>query len=127
MKEGLKGLRVGIDLVQISRIAQSREQFGERFLRRIFTDAEIEYALSSPTHTDSRLAARFAAKEATMKALRIDNDGINFRHIEVQREPSGAVNLVLHEEAAELAKGIGEFALSLSHDGDYATAIVVAL
>lgn len=120
-------LRVGIDLVKISRIAQSREQFGERFLRRIFTDGEIEYALSSPPHTDARLAARFAAKEATIKALRVDGEGINFRQIEVCREPSGACTLALHGEVARLAEGIGQFALSMSHEGDYATAMVVAL
>ncbi len=123
----MNGLRVGIDLVQISRIAQSREQFGERFLRRVFTEHEIEYALSSPPHTDSRLAARFAAKEATIKALRVDGEGVNFKNIEVRRESSGACTLVLHEEVARLAEGIGEFALSMSHEGDYATAVVVAL
>jgi holo-[acyl-carrier protein] synthase len=120
-------LRVGIDLVQISRIAASREQFGERFLRRVFTDDEVAYALSSPPHTDARLAARFAAKEAVIKVLRVDGEGINFRDIEVVREPSGACSLALHGEVAKLAAGIGEFALSMSHEGDYATAVVVAL
>ena len=120
-------VRTGIDLVQISRIGESLNTFGDRFLRRIFTDDEIEYALSSPPHTNARLAARFAAKEATIKALRVDGAGINFRDIEVRREPSGACTLVLHGEAATLAEGFGEFALSMSHEGDYATAVVVAL
>jgi holo-[acyl-carrier protein] synthase len=122
-------VRTGIDLVQISRIRESVEKFGDRFLQRIFTEAELEYALSSPPHRDARLAARFAAKEAVLKVLRVDNSGINFRQIEVVRHSSGAVDIALHGTAKELADAaeLGEFSLSLSHDGDYATAIVVAL
>ena len=127
MSKSVSSLRTGIDLVQISRIAQSRAKFGDKFLRRLFTDAEVEYALSSPPHTDSRLAARFAAKEATIKALRVDGEGVNFRDIEVRREASGACTLVLHGTVAKLAEDFGEFALSMSHEGDYATAVVVAL
>src|SRR5882672_9538089 len=91
-------LRVGIDLVQVSRVAESMDRFGERFLRRIFTDAEIAYAVSAPALTSTRLAARFAAKEAARKALGLD--GIGWRQIEVQRAPTGAVELVLHGAAA---------------------------
>ncbi|MFN8573354.1 MAG: holo-ACP synthase [Gemmatimonadaceae bacterium] len=120
---------VGIDLVQVSRIAESVHRFGDRFLRRVFTEAEIAYATSSPTQCAPRLAARFAAKEATIKALRVEpNTPIAWRDIEVQRTPSGSCELALHGTAARWAKhrGSPSLSVSLSHDGDYATAIVVS-
>src|SRR4029078_3620388 len=104
-------LRVGIDLVQVSRVAESMSLFGERFLRRVFTDAEIAYATSAPHLSPMRLAARFAAKEAAKKALGLD--GIGWREIEVQRAPTGAVELVLHGKAAAAAPERGELAVSL--------------
>jgi holo-[acyl-carrier protein] synthase len=110
-------MRVGIDLVQISRIAGSLETFGERFLRRVFTDAEIAYARAAPALTAERLAARFAAKEAGKKALELD--GIGWRALEVERTPSGACRLVVHGPVRR------ELALSMSHEGDLATAVVI--
>ena len=114
-------LRVGIDLVQVSRIAGSIEAFGERFLQRIFTPDEIAYARDRT----ERLAARFAAKEATKKALELD--GVGWSEIEVVRRPSGACELILHGAARAAAEAMGaELALSMSHEGDFATAVVVA-
>lgn len=116
---------VGIDLVQVSRIAESLAQFGDRFLRRVFTDSEIAYATATPAQTAQRLAARFAAKEAAKKALTIPDDvGIGWCDIEVVRTPSGACKLRLHGDAARLA-GAAELTLSMSHEGDFATAVVV--
>ena len=112
-------LSVGIDLVQVSRIADSVATFGERFLCRIFTAGELAYARDVP----ERLAARFAAKEAAKKALGLD--GISWRDVEVWRAANGACELVLHG-AARVAAGTRELALSMSHDGDHATAIVIA-
>jgi holo-[acyl-carrier protein] synthase len=119
-----RGLRVGIDLVQLSRVAESLERFGERYTQRLFTAAELAYATAVPALTCERLAARFAAKEAAKKALGL-TDGIDWRQIEVARAPSGACDLVLHAEAAAAA-GPCVTALSLSHEGDYATAVVIA-
>ena len=121
-------IRVGIDLVQISRIAESLECHGQSFLDRVFTRDEVAYALDCPPRTLERLAARFAAKEATMKVLRVDSYAIGWREVEVRRLSSGACELVLHGRAAELARerGAADFAVSLSHDGDYATAVVVS-
>jgi holo-[acyl-carrier protein] synthase len=119
----LNTVRVGIDLVRISRVNDSLEAFGDRFLRRLFTDDEIAYATSAPSQTGERLAARFAAKEAARKALRA-GDGIGWRQIEVRRDPSGACDLVLHGEAARVA-GPCSTAVSISHEGDLATAVVV--
>jgi holo-[acyl-carrier protein] synthase len=104
-------------------VSESLAAFGEHFLRRIFTQDEIAYATSDPAHMAERLAARFAAKEAAKKALR-GVDGIGWRQIEVRREPSGACDLRLHDEAARVA-GSCVSAVSLSHDGDFATAVVV--
>lgn len=121
-------LRVGIDLVQVSRITESLEKFGERFLQRVFTDGEIAYARAAPERAAERLAARFAAKEAAIKALGLVDQPMNWRDIEVCREPSGACGITLRGaagQAAELA-GMGDLAVSMSHEGDYATAIVVA-
>ena len=112
-------LSVGIDLIQISRIADSVATFGERFLQRVYTTNELAYARGVP----ERLAARFAAKEAAKKALGLD--GVSWRDLEVHRAPSGACQLVLHGAARETA-GAYELALSMSHDGDHATAIVIA-
>ncbi len=118
-------LAVGIDLVQVSRIAESLEHFGERFLRRIFTEGEIAYATAAPALTHQRLAARFAAKEAAIKALGLSEVG--WRQIEVASLPSGACELRLHGQAraAADAAGAADLALSLSHEGDFATAVVV--
>jgi holo-[acyl-carrier protein] synthase len=118
-------LRVGIDLVRVSRVNESLAAFGDRFLRRIFTDAEIAYATAAPAQTGERLAARFAAKEAAKKALGA-GDGIGWRQIEVVRAPSGACSLSFHDQAARAAGGCLP-AVSLSHEGDFATAVVVLL
>ena len=114
-------LRVGVDLVRVSRIADSLDAFGERFLRRVFTPGEAAYAT-----TPERLAARFAAKEAVKKALELD--GVAWCDIEVARRPSGACSVILHGAARAAADALGarELALSMSHEGDYATAMVVA-
>jgi holo-[acyl-carrier protein] synthase len=122
-------MSVGIDLVRISRVAASLQQFGERFLRRVFTDAEVAYATASPTLTAERLAARFAAKEAAVKALGLAERGVGWRQIEVTRQPSGSCALRLHGAARDAAveAGVAELAVSLSHEGDYATAIVLAM
>ncbi len=116
-------MKVGIDLVDVSRIAASIEAFGDRFLRRVFTDGELAYAQAAPALTVERLAARFAAKEAAKKAL--DLEGVGWRDLEVARSPSGACHLVLHG-AARAAAGTMSFALSMSHEGDHATAVVIA-
>jgi holo-[acyl-carrier protein] synthase len=115
-------LRVGVDLVQVSRIVESLDQFGDRFVRRVFTDAEIAYATSAPELAPLRFAARFAAKEAARKALELE--GVGWRDIEVRRASRGAPDLVLHGAAGQVP--IDDIALSMSHEGDYATAVVVA-
>lgn len=123
-----RGMRTGIDIVQISRIRESMANFGERFARRLFTRAEIDYAQTDAALAPERFAARFAAKEAAIKAFDLSEAGIDWRDIEVQRDAAGRCSLFLHGKAARAAgmPAPGELALSLSHDGDYAVAIVVA-
>lgn len=120
-------VRVGVDLVQVSRIAESLKLFGERFLRKTFSTEEIAYATAVPALTAERLAARFAAKEAVIKALGLHASGLAFRDIAVRRLPSGACEMVLRGPAAKAAAtlGAGALAVSLSHEGDYAVAVVV--
>jgi holo-[acyl-carrier protein] synthase len=122
-------LCIGVDVVQISAIEASLADFGERFSRRFFTEHELSYAAQAPALTAQRLAARFAAKEAAIKAFGLSEAGIGWRDIEVRKQTGGACALTLHNKAAALAQParFAEMALSLSHDGDYATAMVVAL
>ena len=120
---------VGIDLVQVSDIARSLEVLGERYIRRIWTVDEIAYCTASPEMSTARFAARFAAKEATLKALRLHDQGIDWRAIEVRQTPAGWCELQLHGDAAALADRAGwiSASISLSHEGDYATAMVGVL
>ncbi|MEO6030788.1 MAG: holo-ACP synthase [Burkholderiaceae bacterium] len=122
-------LCIGVDVVQVSAIEASLTDFGERFSRRFFTEHELSYAVQAPALAAQRLAARFAAKEAAIKAFGLSEAGISWRDIEVRKQPSGACTLILHHKAAALARPerFAEIALSLSHDGDYATAMVAAL
>jgi holo-[acyl-carrier protein] synthase len=121
---------VGIDLVMVSRVEASLARFGDRFLRRIFTEGEIAYAKAAPASTAERLAARFAAKEAAFKALDLAerSAGIGWRQIEVTREDSGKCRLILHGAARAAADdaGVAELSLSLTHEGDYSAAVVLA-
>jgi holo-[acyl-carrier protein] synthase len=122
------GLRVGIDLVAVADIEASLRAHGERYLRRVFTSREVEDSRTGEQISAERLAARFAAKEAAMKTLRIGDDALSWHDIEVRREEGGWVELALHGRAAELAAAAGviELAVSLTHEGGYASAVVVA-
>jgi len=120
---------MGMDLVDIRRIGESLDRFGPRFARRLFSEQEIAYAHSGQGQVAERLAARFAAKEAAIKAFNLGESGVNWRDIEVEKLSDGACRLALRGRAASRARelGVSEVALSLSHDGDYAAAVVTAL
>jgi len=122
-------LRVGVDLVRVADVAASLARFGDRYAARLFTSDERAYCREDETRAAERFAARFAAKEATLKVLRpTEYDGIDWRSIEVRRLDEGACEIVLHGEALSLAYrgGIDELSISMSHEADYATATVVA-
>ena len=118
-----------MDLVHIPRIEESLREFGERFVQRQFTAAEAAYASEAPGQQAQRLAARFAAKEATIKALGLHDTGLNWRDIEVMRAPDGSCTLALHGAALAAAQRqqINRVLVSLSHDGEYAAAVVAAV
>ena len=117
----------GIDIAEVPRIAASIQRFGGRFLRRVFTAGEIRYCESKANRAE-RYAARFAAKEAAMKALGTGwNRGVRWRDIEVTREPGGRPTILFHGKAAEFAEKLGavHVALSLSHTAEQAIAQVI--
>jgi holo-[acyl-carrier protein] synthase len=117
--------RVGTDLVAVETIAESVRTHGERYLARIFTPQELADCDGAP----ERLAARYAAKEATLKILRPGaEDSIPWNEIEVVRDSAGWVELALRGRAAEHAAvtGIGGFSVSLTHEAAYASAVVIA-
>jgi holo-[acyl-carrier protein] synthase len=116
----------GIDIIEIDRIAESIERYGDRFLDRIFTADEIAYCGRKKNAAES-YAARFAAKEAGAKALGTGiQQGITWKEIEVRREPSGRPTLHLSGRAAQLAArlGVRRTALSLTHSRNLAMASV---
>jgi holo-[acyl-carrier protein] synthase len=119
---GLVG--VGIDLVSVPRIEAMLRRWGERFLGRIFTSAEIEYCLTC--HSPARsFAARFAAKEAFIKAVyRRRKAGMRYKDIEVVVGPDGRPGLRAHGTAKAMLAG-SDAAVSLSHEEDLAVAVVV--
>ena len=117
----------GIDLVEITRIRQSMERFGSRFLERVFTGSEQAYCLRKRNAAES-LAARFAAKEAAAKALGTGiSRGVNWLEIEVIREPGGRPSIRFRGRAAEIAEqmGVAQIALSLTHTASLAMASVI--
>jgi holo-[acyl-carrier protein] synthase len=120
----------GIDLCAIARIADMLERHGDSFRRRCFTEEEQAYADSATRRQAERYAARFAAKEAVLKALGTGwRNGIAWTDIAVRRDPQGRPFVVLSGRCAELAaeQGIRDWHLSLSHAGDYAMASVIAV
>ena len=114
---------VGVDIIEIARVERAIDQWGGRFLHRVYTEAEIKLCRRKP----SRLAARFAGKEAVMKALGTGTRGISWREIEILSEPSGQPVVQLYGKAQNKADslGIGRLAISLSDSKEYAIAFVV--
>ena len=117
----------GIDIAEVPRIRQSIERFGQRFLQRIFTAGEIRYC-DSKANRFERYAARFAAKEAAMKALGTGwNHGVRWRDCEVVRMPGGRPTIAFHGKAGEFAAKLGmkNAALSITHTAEQAIAQVI--
>jgi holo-[acyl-carrier protein] synthase len=122
-------LRVGVDLVRVADVAESLARFGDRYATRVYTADEREYCHSEVSQTAERYAARFAAKEAALKVLRpACNDAVAWQSIEIRRLSDGACEVHLRDEALALARRIGitELSVSMSHEPEYATAVVIA-
>ncbi|MFM7678298.1 MAG: holo-ACP synthase [Roseiflexaceae bacterium] len=125
-------VRTGIDIVHIPRIARMLDQYGARFVTRIYTPSEI-HTCAGQAHA---FAARWAAKEAVAKLLGVGIAGlgsgpaaVSFCHIEVIRTQSGKPTVMLHQRAQSIAQRLclSSMDISMSHDGEYAVASVVAL
>ncbi len=117
----------GVDIAEVPRIRAAIERFGERFLRRVFTPEEVRYCVGK-SNAAERLAARFAAKEAGMKAIGTGlRHGITWHDFEVVRLPGQRPNLKFSGKAAEFAARLGckRTHLSLSHTAEQAIAHVI--
>jgi holo-[acyl-carrier protein] synthase len=117
-------LAVGVDLVQIRRVAVLAETYGDRFTARVFTPTELAECHDRP----GSLAARWAAKEAVAKALGTGFGPVSFHEIELLRDGAGRPELRLDGKARALAeaRGLDSWSVSIAHDGEYAIAFVVA-
>jgi holo-[acyl-carrier protein] synthase len=116
-------LAVGIDIIELSRIASVLERWGDRFLSRVYTVEEIAFSRGRVP----QLAGRFAAKEATMKALGTGRRGVSWHEVEVTREPGSPPAILLHGRAQAKADqlGISNITITISHSRDYAIALVI--
>ena len=116
---------IGTDIIEIARIEKVYAEFGERFLRRVYTERERERYRGR----SDELAARFAAKEATSKALGTGIIGIHWREMEFLPNRRGKPVLILHGEAADRARRLGltSFSVSLTHSRTDAMAFVVGV
>lgn len=120
-------LGIGIDMIEVPRVAAALDRFGDRFLRRIFTPDEIRYCDSKANRAE-RYAGRFAAKEAALKAIGTGwRRGVGWTDAEVRREMSGRPTIVFHGKAAEFAErlGVKRASLSISHTAEHAIAQVI--
>ena len=113
----------GIDIIEIDRVAGVLERYPRRFLEKVFTDRERAYSKGRA----AQLAARFAAKEAVMKALGTGIRGVPWKSVEITRRPGSAPEVRLHGNAAQIAKrlNIARIAVSISHSRNYAVVSVV--
>ena len=122
-------IRVGTDIVAVHQVAESVARLGTRYLERVYTNHELNSCVGSPEVRAASLAARFAAKEATIKVLRPIGHQPDWRSVEVRRHSEGWCSIALSGHATALADeaGIVDLAVSLTHEGDVAAAVVVAL
>lgn len=122
---------IGVDIVEINRIASAICRYGSSFLNRIYTENEQDYCLSCSNRriTHQRFAARFAAKEAVFKCLGISEKGMRWKDMEILNEANGKPFVKLHGELLEVSKeaGIKEVLVSLSHSKEYAVAYAVSV
>lgn len=121
---------VGTDVVFVPEVAMALATHGARYAQRVYTAAERDYAEGAVGAAEraQRYAARFAAKEAVIKALGLAQIGTNWHDIEVTRQTDGSIGITLHGEAARIAEQRGvRCKVSLTHCHDYAAALVAAV
>ena len=118
-------IRTGIDLIEVERFRSQKPEIRERFISRVYTDAEQAYCADNEQH----LAGRFAAKEAVSKALGCGIGEISWQEIEILNDERGMPVLRLHGKAAERAcrMGLTEWSISITHLKEYAAATAAAI
>ncbi|NQT74953.1 MAG: holo-ACP synthase [Candidatus Omnitrophica bacterium] len=111
----------GVDIIEVERIKKALDEWGDRFLTRVFTQRELDYANTKKFSHES-LAARFACKESVLKAFGDTRTGIQLKEIEVLNDPKGKPEIVLHGEAKEFAdrNRMDNIMVSMSHTSNYA-------
>ena len=116
---------IGIDIIEIDRIKESVNKYGEHFLNKIYTEKELEYCLSK-TDKYQHLAARFAAKEAVYKALSSGwHKDIGWKNIEITNEPNGMPIVTLNGEVQEFLSEQKSLKISISHSRDYVASMAI--
>ena len=116
---------LGIDIIEIDRIAKSVEKFGERFLNKIFTETELDYCLSKK-NKEQHLAARFAAKEAISKALATGwNKDFRWKDVEIYNEVSGLPRVRLFGKLADFVGKGKDLKISMSHSDNYVACVAI--
>lgn len=117
---------IGTDIIEVGRIRESIAKYGDKFLKKTFTENEISFC-KSVANSEERFAARFAVKEAAMKAIGTGwQEGVGFLSIEVLKEENGKPYLKFHGAAEKILadKGFSEAFVSYSHVSEYAVAFV---
>ncbi len=116
----------GVDIIEVERIKGALDAWGDRFLNRVFTKRELDYA-STKKFSHENLAARFACKESVLKAFGDTRSGIQLKHIEVLNDRKGKPEIVLHGEAKEFARKnrMDQVIVSMSHTSNYAVSSAI--
>jgi holo-[acyl-carrier protein] synthase len=111
----------GIDIIEVLRIKKALDMWGEKFLNRVFTKRELSYA-NKKKFSHENLAARFACKEAVLKAFGDTRVGIRLKNIEILNDSKGKPEVILHKEAKKFAdkNNLDNIMVSMSHTNNYA-------
>lgn len=116
---------IGIDIIEIERIKESIEKLKDQFLKKIFTEKEIEYC-SSKKNQYQHYAARFAAKEAIIKALSsVRTEGVKWKDMEIYNEPTGLPKVRLHNELKQYISDNRDLKITMSHSKNYVTCFAI--
>lgn len=116
---------IGIDIIEIDRIKDSVEKFGDRFLNKIYTQKELDYCLKKK-YKYQHLAARFAAKEAVYKALATGwNEDVSWQNIEISNEPNGMPIVTLQGKLKKFLHKGKDLKISMSHSRDYVACMAI--
>ena len=120
-------IKIGTDICQIDRVQSLYKGYGKKFLERVLTKNEMKYVTSNKKNLISRLAGRYAAKEAISKMLGTGLKNTYFKEIEILRKDSGEPKIILHKRAKTKAaqKKLSNFEISISHERNFAIAFVV--